>query len=81
MKMKRGTDHNWEIRRYKGDTAWYAHCKCGYQYACSQRKRNNDGTLSFENEIGWLGNYCPNCGARKKWYNEIPIKMEKWIYE
>ena len=35
MKMKRGTDHWWEVRRYKGDAALYAHCKCGFQYHCS----------------------------------------------
>ena len=81
MKMKRGTDHNWEIRRYKGDIAWYAHCRCGYEYHCSKDKRNEDGTWSFKQEIRWLYSYCPYCGARKKRYNEEPIKMEKTRYE
>jgi len=76
MKMKRGTDHNWVIRRYKGDIAWYAHCKCGYEYNCSQFKKD-----SWQQEIKWIYSYCPNCGARKKWYNEEPIKMEKTRYE
>lgn len=75
--MKHGIDHNWEVRCYKDDIAWYAHCKCGYQYACSRSKRNEDGTWSLKQEINWLSNYCPNCGARKKWYNEEPIKTNK----
>ena len=37
--MKRGTDHNWEIRRYRGDIALYAHCKCGFFYSCSTHKK------------------------------------------
>ena len=76
MKMKRGTDHNWEIRCYKGDIAWYAHCRCGYEYNCSRFKKG-----SLAREISWLSNYCPYCGARKKRYNEEPIKMEKTRYE
>ena len=68
--MKRGTDHNWEIRRYYGNIAWYAHCKCGYEYCCSKNSKD-----SLKQELGWLSSYCPNCGARKKWYNEEPIKF------
>ncbi len=74
MKMKRGTDHSWDIRKYEGDIAWYAHCKCGFGYACSSSKRDKDGSWNFEQEITKLYYYCPNCGACKKWYNEVPRK-------
>jgi len=77
MKMKRGTDHNWEVRRYCGDIALYAHCKCGFYYCCSSSKRNEDGTWSVEQEITRIYRYCLSCGARKKWYNEEPIKVNK----
>lgn len=77
MKMKRGTDHWWEVRRYTGDIALYAHCKCGYQYNCSSKKRNKDGSWSLEPVITKIHFYCPHCGARKKWYNEKPIKINQ----
>lgn len=64
--MKRGTDHLWTLVRYRGDIAIYATCNCGYSYLCSGNKRNEDGSWSFEQEVKWLSNYCPNCGARKK---------------
>ena len=79
MKMKRGTDHNWEIRRYKADLTWYAHCKCGYQYGCSRSLRNEDGSWNFKQYIAILHAYCPNCGARKKYYNELPILMKELL--
>ena len=78
--MKRGTDHNWEIRKYIGDIAWYAHCKCGYQYCCSKCSRDEDGTWIPQQQLNWLAHYCPNCGARKKWYNEEPIKINKYSW-
>lgn len=75
--MKRGTDHTWEMRRYPGDIALYASCKCGYEYAASVSKRREDGSLSFEQEIRILYYYCPQCGARKKWMTEInKVKKE-----
>ena len=81
MKMKRGTDHNWEVRRYKCDLAWYAHCKCGYQYNCSRPLRNEDGSWNFKQYVAIIYPYCPNCGARKKYYNEEPIRVDKdWPY-
>ena len=72
MKMKRGTDHWWEVRKYWGDSALYAHCKCGYQYVCSSLKKNEEGY--WKEIITKLFLYCPKCGARKKWYNEEPKK-------
>ena len=44
MKKGRRIDHAWNIRKYKGDLALYAHCSCGFQYACSSNKRNEDGS-------------------------------------
>ena len=79
--MKRGTDHSWQVRKYRGDIALYAHCKCGFQYYCSSSKRNEDGTWSVEQVITNLYQYCPHCGARKKWYNEEPIKMDKYLWQ
>ena len=73
--------HSWQIRKYKGDLALYAHCKCGFEYVCSTNKRNEDGTFSFEQEITILYNYCPICGCHKKHYNEIPIKMDGLQWE
>lgn len=30
--MKRGTDHEWHVVKYKNDGAVYARCKCGFEY-------------------------------------------------
>ena len=75
MKMKRGTDHCWDVRKYLGDIALYAHCNCGFQYVCSSNHRNEDGSWSLLQDITYLYQYCPLCGARKKYYNETPNKM------
>ena len=79
MRMKRGTDHHWEIVKYRCDLALYARCNCGYQYACSRSKRNEDGSCSFEQYIAITHLYCPKCGARKKWYNSEPIKLNQLL--
>lgn len=76
MKMKRGTDHWWEVRRYIGDAALYAHCKCGFQYNCASFEK--DG---WKQTITKIYPYCPYCGARKKWYNEEPKKFKKYSWE
>jgi hypothetical protein len=80
MRKGRGIDHHWEIRKYLGDIAWYAYCSCGFEYACSRSKRTETG-FSFEQEIDLLYNYCPNCGAREKQYNTMPIKINKCPWE
>ena len=78
--MKRGTDHVWEIRRYIGDIALYAHCKCGFEYHASSNERNPDGSFSMKQYIKELFYYCPHCGARKKWMTDI-IKQNKMRWE
>ena len=37
--------------------------------------------LGLEQEITTLYYYCPICGAHKKYYNDIPIKINKSRYE
>ena len=81
MRKERGIDHRWQIRKYCGNIALFAHCKCGFEYPCSSNKRNSDGTFSFEQEIIKLYSYCPCCGARKKWYNDIPKNVNKFPYD
>lgn len=78
--MKRGTNHTWEIRKYKSDIALYAFCSCGFQYPCSRDKRNSDGSWSVEQEIVSLYRYCPNCGARKKWMTK-KVYIDKSVWE
>lgn len=78
MKMKRGTDHFWTIRKYPGDSAWYAGCKCGYEYNCSKTEwiTYPDGTTAFKTVLSFLYRYCPVCGARKKKYYDV-VKVNK----
>lgn len=78
--MKRGTDHSWQTVKYRGDIAIYARCKCGFRYNCSSSIRNEDGSWSLKQQITFLYRYCPSCGARKKWYNEEPIKLEETLW-
>lgn len=74
MKKKK-KKNQWEIRKYQGDIALYAFCKCGFYYCCSSSKRKDDGSWSFEQVIDKLYNYCPNCGHKKEFYSITPIKM------
>ena len=71
MRVKRGKDSHWKVCKYKGDGAFYARCKCGFYYCCGD-------ILNRKEYFKWtFYHYCPSCGARKKWYNTEPIKMEK----
>lgn len=81
MKNKRGTDHNWQIVKYKGDIALYAKCKCGFHYCCSSAIRNIDGSWSIKQKITKIYPYCPYCGARKKTYNNEINKINKFPWE
>ena len=80
MRTIRGKDSKWEIRKYRDDIVLYAHCKCGFEYACSSNQRKEDGSWSFKQIITKLYHYCPNCGSHKKTYNEEPILMEGYIW-
>ena len=79
--MKRGVDHVWELSRYAGDIMIYAECQCGFRYGCSHSKRREDGTWSIEQEVTNLYNYCPNCGARKKYRTEDIEQKEFYVWE
>lgn len=77
---KRGTDHKWKIVKYKDDCAVYARCKCGFEYDCGRSKRFEDGTWSFKQYPEFMYLYCPQCGARKKYYNETPEKIDRFLW-
>lgn len=81
MKMKRGTDHEWFVVKYKGDVAVYARCKCGFEYNCGQSRRMEDGTWSTKQYPSIMYRYCPWCGARKKRYNEEAEKVDKFQWQ
>ena len=76
--MKRGTDHKWQVVKYKGDAVIYAKCKCGFEYNCGRGKRMMDGSWSITQYPAIMYPYCPSCGARKKRYNEEPEKLDKY---
>ena len=83
MRKGRQIDRKWDIRKYKGDGALYAHCKCGFEYCCSSSRRNEDGSWTLKQYINpnKIYRYCPNCGARKKWYNTTERKIDKFPWE
>ena len=67
----RGRDKHWDVRKYKGDGAFYAFCKCGWYYVCGD-------ILNHKEDSSWMMyKYCPCCGAHKKFFNPVPKKMEK----
>ena len=61
----RGKDNTWRIKKVIGNGAFYATCKCGFWYPCY---RLTD-TYMTEIDPSRMYRYCPNCGARKKWYD------------
>lgn len=71
----RGIDHHWNVRKYTGDAAYYARCRCGYYYCCGD-------SLFRKNYVDWtLYNYCPSCGAHKKWLNPKPQLIDRDLPE
>ena len=50
----------WYIRKYRGDGALYARCRCGYQYGCYKTVDN------FKIKMGYTYPYCPQCGKFKR---------------
>ena len=79
--MKRGTDHEWLVVKYKGDGAVYARCKCGFEYDCGKSRCREDGTWTMAQYPTIIYPYCPYCGARKKRYNEEPEKLDEFQWE
>lgn len=79
--MKRGTDHEWHVVKYKNDEAVYARCKCGFEYNCGKSRRMEDRTWSIKQYPTIMYSYCPWCGTRKKWYNEEPEKLDRLKWE
>lgn len=71
-RTKRGVDHHWKVVKYLGDMAYYAKCKCGYKYCCGSMFP--PGTSS--SEYWKFMHYCPECGAKKKWYNPEVIQLD-----
>ena len=74
MRKGRQIDRSWDMRKYKGDGAIYAYCKCGFYYPCYKINKNEN---CFEVIIdpNKIYHYCPYCGKpiitfSKKYYEE-----------
>ena len=52
--------NRWYIRKYLGDGALYAYCRCGYKYPCYKM------TDQFKVTLGYTYPYCPQCGEFKR---------------
>ena len=78
MSKRYKNDHQWHIKKFKGDAAIYAYCYCGFSYGCYYQK----GLICYL-DPNKLYPYCPMCGAKKRTYNINPEKMdcERWTYE
>lgn len=80
--MKRGTDHTWKLIKYNGDVAIYARCSCKYHYCCSISGKDPSGNYNPAIQVPTIfHNYCPNCGARKKWHTDEIEKSNKYEFE
>lgn len=77
---KRGKDHTWELTQYNGDIAIYARCKCKFHYNCGRSRREEDGSWSVKQYPTVFYNYCPSCGAKKKWKTEDVTKLDKYEF-
>ena len=76
MGKTRKKNNTWNIKKFKGDGAYYAYCNCGWRYCCG------DVLMHREVEKWTLFNYCPVCGAHKTNYTEIEfIDKYQWEYE
>jgi hypothetical protein len=54
MRVKRGKDRFWKVLKYQGDAAYYANCKCGYEYCCGN-------SVNRHNYKDWtIYMYCPS---------------------
>lgn len=76
----RGIDHTWEIVKYRGNMAIYSRCKCGFRHSCYRNGDRDKGEAWTVFEPRYLYNYCPHCGAKKKYYTEgIKRLDEMWL--
>ena len=75
-KQGRLKDHNWSFIKYKGDTAIYARCSCGFEYACCNASAEGGYHVTPAPEK--LYPYCPYCGSKKKWYTDEVKKINKY---
>lgn len=78
---KRGTDHVWDLIKYRGDSAIYAKCKCGYHYNCGRNRRDDYEAWSLTQVPTVFYPYCPSCGARKKWVTEEITKSKIDVFD
>ena len=65
MKNKRGTDHWWRLFQYRDSETIFAKCKCGFIYPSCESTGEPQ-----EQRFVKLYNYCPRCGAKKKYYDD-----------
>ena len=68
----RGKDRNWYVVKYLCNVAYYANCKCGFRYIC--------GSSIGDMGVRTIYPYCPNCGAKKKTYNKMPVQLQAYPY-
>lgn len=78
MKRRKGRqiDHIWQLVKYKGDACIYSRCSCGFRYNVS-----NTIKLPVVVKPDKFYHYCPHCGARKKWYTDNVIKIDRFSWE
>lgn len=69
----RGKDHIWKIVKYKSNLAYYMQCSCGFEDGCSVDYIDDDGNWCVSDEVFNTYNYCPNCGAKKKWITQVNL--------
>lgn len=79
MTKGRKKDHVWKLVKFKGNTAIFARCSCGFTYGCSDIVEK-DSMFKVEINTDKLYNYCPNCGARKTWYDDEVKRLDRYLW-
>ena len=77
MNKGRRKDHIWQFVKYKGDTAYYTKCSCGFRYPCY----TNINIFQLKPCPEKLYRYCPFCGSRKTRYIDEIKYIDKYIWE